>query len=173
MLRLVVSGVWICALSLASVYFSMQMAKPEPKGAEPAPMLGGLDHVAADMFSIPVIDGGKVNGYFLARLGYTIDPDLEAKLTVPAKSLITDTLYTLLVGNRIIDPSQMDHFDLATFRARVKEALNARVGAPAFHDVLVNQIDYLTKKDIENRLNQGSTVVSTEKVAEAGDDGGH
>lgn len=175
MIKLVISGVWICALSLASVYFSMQMAAEKADGEAPKPFFGGLDYVRGDVISIPVISGGVVHGYFLARLVYTADPADLAALSVPPKDLITDELYTFLVGNRVIDFPKMDNFDLEAFRTGIKDALNKRVGKEVFHDVLVEQIDYLTKKDIRaNRTaenftsNEGKPIVdSADENAEA------
>lgn len=169
MIKLVISGVWICALSLASVYFSMQMAAGKADDKAPAPFFGGLDYVRGDVLSIPVISGGTVHGYFLARLVYTVDPAELATLSVPAKDLITDELYTFLVGNRVIDFPKMDNFDLETFRKGIKDALNKRVGKDVFRDVLVEQIDYLTKKDVRANQNQaGFTSTDGQPIADSG-----
>jgi len=170
MIKLVISGVWICALSLASVYFSMQMAAGKGEDKPPAPFLGGLDYVRGDVISIPVISGGIVHGYFLARHFYTADPVELASLSIPPKDLITDELYTFLVGNRVIDFPKMDNFDLDAFRKGIKEALNKRIGKEVFHDVLVEQIDYLTKKDV--RANQEQTGLTTGDSRPIADSGG-
>lgn len=170
MIKLVVSGIWICALSLASVYFSMQMAAGKADGKAPAPFLGGLDYVRGDVISIPVISGGAVHGYFLARLVYTADPADLAELSVPPKDLITDELYTFLVGNHVINFPQMDNFDLDAFRKGIRDALNKRIGKEVFHDVLVEQIDYLTKKDI--RANQNEVSLTSRDARPIADSGG-
>ncbi|MGN6549659.1 MAG: hypothetical protein ACTHJ3_07190 [Pararhizobium sp.] len=148
MIKLLITGVWICVLSLGSVYVSMQMSANKASEKPPAPFFGGLDYVRGDLTSVPVISGGIVHGYFLVRLVYTVDPSELSAMSVPAKDLVTDELYTLLVGNRVIDFPKMDNFDLAAFRKQVKDALNKRVGKELFHDVMVDQIDYLTKEDI-------------------------
>jgi len=161
MLKLVVSGIWICALSLASVYFSMQMASGKVDDKPAQPFFGGLDYVRGDIVSIPVISGGVVHGYFLTRLTYTVDPKKLSALSVPPKDLITDELYTFLVGNRVIDFPKMDNFDLDAFRKGLKDALNKRVGSEVFQDVLVEQIDYLTKADIRGALRNGNFTMKT------------
>ncbi len=171
MIKLVASGIWICALSLASVYFSMQMSAGHTNDKAPQPFFGGLDYVRGDLVSIPVISGGAVQGYFLTRLLYTVDPAKLSALSVPPKDLITDELYTLLVGNRVIDFPKMDNFDLDTFRGEIKKALNKRVGADVFHDVMVDQIDFLSKADIRGQVKHGQiNVKSGTPIADAGSD---
>ena len=154
MIKLVLSGIWICALSLASVYFSMQMATGKTAEKAPKPFFGGLDYVRGDLVSIPVISGGTVHGYFLTRLVYTVDPAKLSALSVPPKDLITDELYTLLVGNRLIEFPRMDNFNLDAFREDIKNGLNKRIGAEVFRDVMVDQIDFLSKGDIRNQGHQ-------------------
>lgn len=168
-IKLVLSGIWICALSLASVYFSMQMATGKTADKAPQPFFGGLDYVRGDLVSIPVISGGVVHGYFLTRLVYTVDPTKLSALSVPPKDVITDELYTLLVGNRIIDFPKMDNFDLKAFREDIKNALNKRVGADVFHDVMVDQIDFLSKSDIRAQSDHNKfSVKSGTPIADAG-----
>jgi hypothetical protein len=80
MIKLLATGVWICAVALASVYFSVQLTnKKEPVQEDPA-MFGGLETVRGEVTSIPVISSGAVQGYFLTRLSYTIDPAKIQKL---------------------------------------------------------------------------------------------
>jgi hypothetical protein len=99
MIKLLFTGVWISAVALASVYFSVQMAnKKEGHESEPA-MFGGLESVRGDVTSIPVISDGSVKGYFLTRLSYTIDPAKAGLMTIPVKDLVTDALYSALVGD--------------------------------------------------------------------------
>lgn len=171
MLKLIISGVWICALSLGSVYFSMQMASSTPKTTEQNPYFGGLDYLKSDVISIPVISDGIVHGYFLTRLVFTVDTKELSAMSIPPKDLITDELYTFLVGNRVIDFPKMDNFDVAAFRKGLKAALNKRIGKDVFHDVMVEQIDYLTKQDIRSNLSKRHyTMKSGEPVLDSGSD---
>lgn len=171
MLKLLLSGIWICALSLGSVYFSMQMASDATDKAAPSDFFGNLDYLRSDVISIPVISDGEVHGYFLTRLVFTVDKQELSALSVPPTDLITDELYTLLVGNRMIDFPEMDNFDLSLFRKTVKADLNKRVGKDVFHDVMVEQIDYLTKRDIRSNLsNHHYTAKSGQPIKDSGSD---
>lgn len=73
-----------------------------------------------------------------------------AKLSVPAPALITDQVYSYLYANPQIDFSKQETVDLDKFRNSIREAVNARVGIELIHDVLVNQVNYLSKDDVRD-----------------------
>ena len=151
MIKLVITGVWICGVTLASVYFALQSASKPAEPREQADFFGGLDYVRSDLISIPAIYEGKVRGYFITRLVYTAEPEVLNALTLPPHVLITDQLYTLLVGNRVIDFSRVEEFDLDAFRIVVRDGLNEKLGRKVFHEVLVEQMEFLTKAEVRDR----------------------
>ena len=157
MIKLLVTGVWICGVALASVYFSVQTANQKEE-VEPDPaMFGGLETIRGEITSIPVISDGAVQGYFLTRLSYTIEPEKANKLTIPVPDMVTDALYTALVGAQVIDFTGDTKFDLDAFKTQVKDTLNNRLGEIVFHDVIVEQIDYLSKADIRSNMRRGES----------------
>lgn len=159
MIKLLITGVWICAVALGSVYFSIQTANKK-QNAEPDPaMFGGLETVRGEITSIPVISGGKVEGYFLTRLSYTIDPKKAGLLTIPVPDLVTDALYTALVGEQLIDFPNMTKFNLEGFKTRIRDTINGRLGEEVFHDVIVEQIDFLSKADIRSNMRRGNLTI--------------
>ena len=159
MIKLLITGVWISCVALASVYFSVQSAnKKELVEPDPA-MFGGLETVRGEITSIPVISDGAVQGYFLTRLSYTIDPKKSNLLTIPVKDLVTDALYSALVGKQVIDFPAMEKFDLETFKTLIKDTLNDRLGEIVFHDVIVEQIDFLSKADIRSNMRRGNVTI--------------
>ena len=164
MIKMLVTGVWICVVALASVYVSVQMTnKKETVEPDPA-MFGGLETIRGDVTSIPVISSGAVQGYFLTRLSYTVDPLRVAKLSIPVEDLITDALYTALVGEPVIDFPDMERFDLEAFKTHIRTTLNERVGEELFQDVIVEQIDFLSKEDIRSNVQQGRSLKNNPSV---------
>lgn len=164
MIKLLGTGVWICGVALASVYFSVQLAnKDVSKEPDPA-MFGGLETIVGEVNSIPVISSGAVQGYFITRLSYTVDPLKAAALTIPVPDLITDALYSALLGEPVINFPDIESFDLEAFKTLVLGSLNERVGDTVFHDVIVEQIDFLSKEDIRANNQQGQSLKSSATV---------
>lgn len=153
MIKFIVAALWICGAALGAVYFAFQQsaAKPEAATAEPAPpLLGGLDYVRTEIMSVPVLRDSQIRGYFLARLVYTIEAKKLAAFSVPAEALIVDEVYSYIYGNPQVEFSNIKSFDTDAFRNGIKDALNKRVGEPVFHDVVIEQLDYLTKEEIRD-----------------------
>ena len=150
MIKLVGTGVWILAITLASVYFSLKMASAPKVDTAAAAREAAMEFVSGYTTTVPVIGEVGVSGYLLTRLAYKANKELAAKQVVPLPEMITDELYTLLVGKKMIDIEATGNFDLDAFRGVVKEGLNRRFGAEVIAEVYVEQIDYLTTASVEN-----------------------
>lgn len=150
MLKFVLVAIWISGATLGSVFYSFQLAQAR-KNAEPLPaFFGGLDYVRSGVISVPVVKDGGVGGYFLTRLVYTVEPEKMKALTLPAEVLMVDQLHAYLYANPQVDFSDKETLDLDAFRNGVRDSINARVGEKLVHDVMIEQIDYLSKSDIRD-----------------------
>ncbi|CAM5364911.1 hypothetical protein MAUB1S_06266 [Mycolicibacterium aubagnense] len=150
MIKFIVAALWIVAATVGATFYAFQAAGARGDDPAPKPLLGGLDYVSTEIISVPIIRGSAVQGYFLTKLVYTVEPKEMAKLSVPAMALITDQVYSYLYANPQIDFSKQDTVDLDKFRNSIRESVNARVGIELIHDVLVNQVNYLSKDDIRD-----------------------
>lgn len=149
MLKLALTGLWICGLTLGSVYFSMKMAAgPEPVD-EAALKRASEEYIAGEMVTVPVLGGGAVQGYFLAKLSFAAEKELLKDVKEPIKELVTYELYTLLIGNDLVDIRNTKTFDLNHFKSTVRDALNKRLNGEVIKTVLVEQLEYVTKEDTD------------------------
>ena len=173
MIKFIVAALWICAATAGAVVYSFQQAGPNEAAEPPAPMLGGLDYVKTEILSIPVLKDRAINGYFLGRFVYLAEADKLAKLSVPAETLIVDEVYTYLYGKPEIDFSQIATVDLDAFRTGIKDAINARIGEEVIHEVLVEQLDFLTKTEIRDNSLRRRAKPAEEAPPAADADSGH
>ena len=150
MIKFIVAGLWLCAVSIGAVIYSFQVAGARTNAEPDAALLGGLDYVKTDVLSVPVLRRGGVVGYFLTRLVYTVDPHEIKKLSVPAPTLINDQIYTYLFTNPNIDFSEIDTLDLDVFRNGLRDSVNKRIGKDIVHDIMIEQIDFLSKQEIRD-----------------------
>jgi hypothetical protein len=146
MIKLVLTGVWVCAITLAAVYFSVSMATaPAPVAADEKK--SALELVKGETITIPIIGNGAVTGYFLGRMSFMINKEMVAGMTLPLTEITTDELFTLLIGNKMIDVTNIKAFDPQGFRDIVKKDMNKRLGGEYVADVLLEQLDYLSKDE--------------------------
>jgi hypothetical protein len=173
MIKFVAAGLWLCAVTIGAVFFSFDMST-DKETAEPAPpMLGGLDYLNTPVVSVPVLTKEGIVGYFLAKFVYTAEPKKLTKLSAPVDTLITDELYTYLFSNPNIDFSKATTLDLDGLRNGIREALNKRIGEEVIQDVMVEQIDFLSKGEIrDNAMARRSTDMKASAPA-ADAEGGH
>jgi hypothetical protein len=165
MLKLILTGVWVAAVTLGSVYFSMQMAKAPDPAEDEAKAKAVQELVRGETITYPLIAAGKVEGYFLAKASFITDKTKLAEIKLPIPELLTDELYTELVGDKVIRVGENRNFDLKAFKARVKASLNQKLGSEVVLDVIIEQIDYLTKKEIQDNISKpGSSVSRGERL---------
>lgn len=149
MIKFIVAAFWLCAVTIAATAYSFSTNAPASKQEKPA-YFGGLDYVKTGIISVPLIGNGQVYGYFLSRMVYTIEPKVSHDLSVPADDFFVDAVYSYLYGNPLIDFTKVKKLDLNALRNGIRDAINKKVGSTLIHDVMVEQIDYLSKDDIRD-----------------------
>jgi len=169
MIKFIIAAVWICAVTAGAAIYSFQNAGASAAGEEEKPMLGGLDYLNTDMISVPMVKDAAIQGYFLTKLVYTVDPREMAKLSVPATALITDQVYSYLYTNPQTDFANTADLDLDAFRNNIRQTINQRIGADIIHDVLIDQVNFLSKDEIrDNAVRRRETPApASKKTAEA------
>ena len=160
MLKLIITGVWVAAVTLGSVYFSIQMAKAPDPALDAAKAKAVQELVRGETVTYPLIAGGKVEGYFLAKASFITDKTKLEEIKLPIPELLTDELYTELVGDKVIRVGENRNFDLKAFKERIKTSLNQKLGSEVVLDVIIEQIDYLTKQEIQDNISKPGKSVS-------------
>jgi hypothetical protein len=87
-------------------------------------------------------------------------------LSLPAEALLVDEVYTYLYANPEIDFADYAKLDLEKLRTGIRDAVNKRVGKNLVHDVLIEQIDFLSKAEIRDNTirRRTGTLEKTEGV---------
>ena len=98
-----------------------------------------------------------------------MEPNQIKKLSIPAPALITDQVYSYLYSNPQIDFTKKETIDLDAFRKAIRDTVNARVGVELVHDVLIDQVNFLSKDEIRDnairrRKNAGETAQEMTKA---------
>jgi len=152
MIKFVVAALWLCAVTVGTIFYSFGAAsqKPAAETAGSAGYFGGLDYIKADMISVPSIKDASVEGYFLTRLVYTAEPEKLKKLSIPIQNLLLDAVYGYIYGNFPVDVSKPDSFDIEAMKIGVRDSINKRAGDTLIHEVLVEQVDYIPKSEIRD-----------------------
>ncbi len=179
MLKLIATGLWVCIVTLAAVWFSISQATKPPDSADAAKAKVDTEVVKVETISIPVISKGGVKGYFLSRVTLIVDKVKFKAAKLPADTFLTDELFTLLVGHKMVDLTEIQQFDLSGFKDLIKKGMNERYEGEIVMDVLVEQLDYLSKADVranldaQNHDRKGTKIIEGEEAPEAPPPSGH
>ncbi|MFS2152065.1 hypothetical protein [Rhizobium sp. Rhizsp42] len=147
MIKLVLTGVWVCVITLAAVYMSVHLATaPAPAPDQSKQSL--VELVKGESITIPVVHDGAVSGYFLGKISFMVNKEMLKGATLPLTEMTTDELFSLLVGNKMVDISNMKAFDPIAFRDMIKKDLNTHLGGEYIDQVLLEQLDYLSKEEV-------------------------
>lgn len=155
MIKFVMAAAWIAAVAIGSVYYSFNAAQNRPV-EQPPSFFGGLDYVRTDVVSVPIFREGRVLGYFFGRLVYTAETKQLKTLAIPAEALVTDQVYSYLYANPQIDFLEQGGVDIDAIRSGIRDAVNERLGMKLIHEVLIEQLDFLTKEDIRDNSRRGN-----------------
>lgn len=149
MIKLVAIGLWVCLVSLGSSYVmaSMQAGASSGEGSEPT-YFDGLDYRATDGITVPMISENTIKGYILARFVYTVDGETANSLTVPPDPFLLDAAFRTLYSTEGFSFERPERYDLTALTTGIRDTVNERFGQEIIHEVLVEQFDYIAKKDI-------------------------
>jgi hypothetical protein len=141
-------GLWVCIVALGSSYFFIQMNNSSSAHAPYEEEVEVVEFIKTDMVSVPVIRGGKVQGYLVAQLSFAVNKAETAKLPFEPAPYLVDVAYRALYENSIIDFSQLQPQDLTLLARKISEGANAKLGGAVVKDVLMNEINYVPRDEV-------------------------
>jgi len=151
MIKTILTGVWICAVTLGSLYFVMVWQGGDNASAQPDKFFGGLDYVKTNTVSVPIIDDGEVAGYVLARFVYLADGRKLKRMSVPAELVLISEAFEAIYAGSLRDFKRIEKYDLASLTKKMKDNANKRFETQLIEDVLIESISYVPKSEARIR----------------------
>ncbi|MBE7184376.1 MAG: hypothetical protein INR68_08235 [Methylobacterium mesophilicum] len=169
MIKFALAGLWLCIAALGAAFYAAQEKPATAQNGDSSKPVVKLDTLKTEIISVPLVRNSAVQGYMLARLSFTLEAGKAAKLPVAPDLLVTDEVYTWAYGHPPFDLTAPKPVDLDAFRAGIRESVNKRVGEALLQDVLIEQIDFLSKDEIrDNAIRRRTAKPKTEGGAEGG-----
>lgn len=152
MIRIALIGLWICVVALGSLYFAVW--QNTATAAVSAPAKEALDVGKTEVFSVPVIVGGVVQGYVVSQLAYTLDKAAADHLDVPVAYFINDEVFRQFYGH-FSDEKDVQKVKFDDVKKSIIDGVNARFAKPLVQDLLVEQFNYITAQEIRDQNTKG------------------
>ena len=155
MIKLILCGLWVCVVTLLSTYaaVSWQTAARAPEHEpEAQKQFGGLESVKTRMISVPIIADGAIQGYVTAQFLYTVDGKVMKRLSVKPDDFLLDEAFRAIYGGTSIDFRKFKKQDLAGLSKQIGENVNKRLSVRLIEDVLVQELNYISKENVRGGL---------------------
>lgn len=158
MLKLVVLGVWVIAVTAAATFGSVYLKSTSSAGEPGASEDLGVEELKSEMTSVPMIRGGEIVGYLIIQLSFAADRKiLEEKKVEPAPYL-NDAAFRVIFSSTDVDFQRLGGSDLDKLTAGIAKEANARIGSELVRQVLIQQLNFVRKEDIRtNWIGNGKT----------------
>lgn len=152
MIRIVLIGLWICSVALGSLYFAVWQNSATAAAAPNAQE--ALDDGKTEVFSVPIIVDNAVQGYVVCQLAYTLDHTVNASFKIPVSYFINDEIFSQFYGH-YSDVKNVQEVKFDDLKKSIIDGINARFPQPLVKDLLVEQFNYITAKEIRDQNTKG------------------
>jgi hypothetical protein len=158
MIKLILSALWICIITLASSYVAASWKTQTAMVATGEEGLTGLNYTKTEPINVPIIVDGAINGYVVAQFVYTADAATLKQLSVPPDAFILDEAFRTIFSDERIDFENLERFDLASLTKNLATAVNTRFGSDILQDVLVEQFTFITKDEVRAQAGESAPI---------------
>lgn len=149
MVKLIVIGLWVCAVTLGAAYAAVMYQADSTAASKSEEFFGGLDYVKTEPMSVPMVTGGEIKGYVIAQFVFTVDGDILRKMSVPPTVFLVDEAYrTIYAGEHQFDFKKVDKRKLDELTKEIASKVNARFKIDLVKDVLLERFDYVAKGEV-------------------------
>ncbi len=147
MLRLIVSCLWICVVTLASAY-AMIVMKTRHAEASAHVEIDKTGYEKTRPINVPIIANGALQGYVVVEFSYTADAEQGKRSAVPIEAFILDEAFKSLYADDKLDFRHLEKYDIASLTKSLVEKVNARMNGAMLKDVFVEEFNYVSKEEI-------------------------
>ena len=148
MIRLFMTGAWVCVITLAAAYGISQWVASGGKLMVRKDYLEGLEYEKTRMINVPMIVDGAVQGYIAAQFVFTVDAKTVRQLSVPPDPFVVHEAFRRIYSEERIDFKNLKKQDLVPLLKAIKQDVNERMQANIVQDVLIEEFNYISKDDL-------------------------
>ena len=149
MIKIVAIGLWVCVVALGTLMLGIKI-NSEPKSADATENVGPtIDYDRTDVMSVPILADGKVNGYIISQLIYTVDSDVKHKLNVPLGVFVNDEVFRTFFGS-YSDTKKIERVKFDDVKKQIIDGVNQRFPEPVIKDLMVEQFNYIPADQVRD-----------------------
>lgn len=148
-LRLLMLGVWVCAVTLVSGHFALTWRAATPPTSE-TPLLEGIDYEETEILHVPILVDGQVQGYVAAQFVFTADARALRQMTVKPHPYVRDEALRTIYSNTKVDFTKLERIDIDGLLKTIRTNVNTRFGGEFIKDLMVKEFNYVRKEQLRS-----------------------
>jgi hypothetical protein len=146
MVRMLLLGLIVVLSTLGGSYAAMKLPQG-PAATADSDGPGELTVVKLDPVSVPVIRGGKIQGYVLGRIAFSAGVK-EMKNKDSLILYVSESIFRAVYEEAALDFTTMKPVQVEELVHRIVEKANARIGRPAIAQVFVESLNFLAHEAV-------------------------
>ena len=149
MIRLLLTGLWVCILTVGGSYAVAYWKENGGLIAQKDDYIEGLQYQKTRALSVPMVENGSVQGYIVARFVYTVEARTMQQLSVPPEPYVVDEAFRRIYADERLDFRKLARYDLSVLTAAIKQRVNERMQADVIQDVMIEDFNYVAREDLQ------------------------
>jgi hypothetical protein len=146
MVRILLAGLVVVLSTLAGSYAATKLSRsvvPAVSGQEAEE----LAVIKLDPVSVPVVRGGKIQGYVLARIAFATRSK-EMKHRELLTLYVSEAVFRSVYEEEALDFADMKPVQIDALVQRIIARANMRIGRPAAAQVIVDSLNFLAHEAV-------------------------
>jgi hypothetical protein len=153
MIKQLLIGLWICAVTLGGVWAAGFAVSGSDSGAK----IGALEYVSNEPITIPIVKGGMIEGYVIAKLIFSGNSQDLQQWGDKLKLVFTDSVFRIIYAAEHERMLQNKRQDLDPIVEEIKVRTNKAIGSNVIGEVLVEYLNYVSLDQVRcNRKSPGT-----------------
>lgn len=148
MLRLLVIGIWTCAVTLASTYGAAYWKTHKVVAPAQDAHVEKLEVRKVKPITVPIISDGALKGYISAEFSYVVDVSNKSHRSLDPDSYLMDEAFRHIYADNGLDFRRIEKIDLNALTKELARRVNARMGEGSLKEILVKNFAFVPKEDI-------------------------
>ncbi|WP_201752041.1 hypothetical protein [Microvirga arsenatis] len=149
MIKNVIAGFWVCAVTLGSCYAAITWTVGKPQ-TEDKGTYEGLQYKKLPPVNIPIIAENAVQGYVIANLVFTADAKTLREISVPPEAFIQDEVFRHVYADDTLDFRKLSRYNVNGMIGSVREKVNKRLGAEIVKEILIENFNFVDKSAVRS-----------------------
>lgn len=98
--------------------------------------------------TVPIVQGGKMQGYVVVQLAYGVDLKAAAAFGADPEPYLLDEAFAYLYADATFNPAQVESYDLDRLKSALEKRVAQRIKSDAVRDILVQEFNYVAIADL-------------------------